>query len=126
MSNARPSLAAKTSKKSEADRKAALDQGLRLTVDGNAYEVRLGDVTPSLARELRNATGMGFMQLIGGITGPAADIDLISAFVWVARRIRGEYVDIDDVEVSYAQMLSDGFDVAVAGEEQEPEDLPEG
>lgn len=126
MSNTRPSLAAKSSKKSEADRKAALDQGLRLTIDGESYEVRIGDVTPQLARELRQATGMGFMQLVGAITGPGADIDLISAFVWVARRIRGEFLEVDDVEVTYAQMLSDGFEVDVAGEEQEPEDLPEG
>lgn len=124
MSNTkRPSTARKVTPRSEKTRKDALDQGLRITMDGQSFDVRLGDVTPAMARELRNNTGMGPLQLINA-TSISPDVDLLSAFVWLARRQRGEFVSFDAVEVSYKQMLSDGFDVSLP-EAEDAESGPE-
>lgn len=115
MSNAkRPAAARKVTRTTEANREEALDQGLRITMEDEVFEVRVGDVTSTLARELRQHIGYGPMQLIRQCAVDP-DIDLISAFVWLARRIRGELVRFDDVEVTYAQLLSDGFDVDTPG-----------
>lgn len=108
----RPTTARKVTRKTEEKRDDALDQGVSLTIDGESYVVRVGDVTPQIARELRNESGMSFMRLIGTVSSDP-DIDVISAFVWLARRIRGEDVAFGDVEVTYGQILSDGFDVSV-------------
>ncbi|HKY57855.1 MAG TPA: hypothetical protein VJL80_07440 [Aeromicrobium sp.] len=116
----RPSTARKVTPRTEAKREAALDSGLRITIDGEHYDVRLGDITPALARELRSHVGLGPLQLINQ-TGIDPDIDRLSAFVWLARRLRGERVEFDDVSVTYAQMLSDGFDVGFPEAEDDPE-----
>lgn len=120
----RPALARKVTPKSEANRAEALDQGVKFTLpDGGTYEVRVGDVTPQLGREIRNALGMSFQRLMDEVVRDV-DVDTISAFVWIARRIKGEQVALDDVTVTYADMLSDGFDIDVAGAEV-VEDSPE-
>lgn len=121
----RPPLARKHTRTTEENRNAGLDAGVRITIDGEAYEVRMGDVTPDISRELRRHTGMGFRVLMESI-GVDPDIDTLSAFAWVARRIRGEYVAFDEVVVTYAQMLSDGFDVEPVGAEDLDDLPPEG
>lgn len=119
----RPSAARKHTRSTDAKRTDALEQGLRITIDGEAYTVRLGDVTSTMTRELRRATGMSFNQVMNLVqTDP--DSDVIAAFIWVARRIAGEKVDVDDVVVTYTQLLDDGFDVALPGAREE-DDGPE-
>ena len=122
--NARPPMDRKITRKSEENRDEALDQGLRMSIGGEVFEARVGDVTPAIARELRKHTGNGFMNLVQ-TTADDPDIDVISAFVWVARRIAGEDVAFDDVQVSYAEMLSDDFDVTLPGAEDLGGDNPE-
>lgn len=117
----RPSTQRKVTPRTEKTRNDALDAGLRITMDGEDFDVRLGDVTSSMARELRTHTGMGPLQLINA-TAMGPDLDLLSAFVWLARRQRDEFVPFDQVEVTYKQMLSDGFDVGFPeAEEADPE-----
>jgi hypothetical protein len=117
----RPTAARKVTRKTEESRESALDQGLRIVLDGETFDVRLGDITSPMARELRSKLGCGPMQLIGQLAVDP-DVDLLSAFVWLARRIAGEMVRFDDVEVTYAQLLSDGFDVSTPGKaEPDPE-----
>lgn len=119
MSNTRrPSLAAKSSKKSEADRKAALEQGMRVTFDGQTYEVRMGDVTPQIARELRAQVGFGFIQLIEQME-TVPDVDLVAALVWVARRIRGERVSLDEIEIDYSDLFDADPQIVNADDEEE-------
>lgn len=120
----RPSLSRAHTRSSEAKRDEALDTGARITIEGEAFEARIGDVTPSIARELRRATGGGFMSLLSTMADDP-DVDVVSAFVWVARRIRGEAIALDDVNVTYAQMLADGFDVQEAGAEIVEADDPQ-
>jgi hypothetical protein len=100
----------------------ALSQGYRLTIDGEVYQAQLGDVTPAIARELRKHTGYGFLGMLRALTTDA-DVDLVSAAVWVARRIEQDPVPFEEVEVTYKQMLGDGFEVAVA--EDEKADAPD-
>jgi hypothetical protein len=113
------------SKKREAmSKEDALSQGYRLTIDGEVHEAQLGDVTPAIARELRRATGFGFLGLMRALATDA-DVDLVSAAVWVARRVAGDPVAFEEVEVTYAQMLGDGFEVAVAESDKADPPSPE-
>lgn len=108
----RPSAARKHTRTSDSSAEAQLEQGIRITLDGEAFEVRLGDVTSTITRELRAKSGMSFTALMEYVTTDP-DTDVIAAFVWLARKIRGEQVDFDDVVVTYQQLLSDGFDVSL-------------
>lgn len=121
----RPPLARKVTNDHKKKRDEALDQGLKLTIDGEVYEARVGDVTAEIARELRQHTGKGFMHLVR-TTAEDPDIDVISAFVWVARRVVGEEVAFEDVSISYAAMLGDDFEVSLPGAEDTDGDHPEG
>ena len=117
----RPNLARKVTRKTVEKADADLSRGCRITIGEDDYEVRVGDVTPAAARELRRLTGYSFMHLLDAMsTDP--DIDLIQSFMWLARTLRGDTVDgrpvgLDDVDVSYADMLADDFDMAEAGPE---------
>jgi hypothetical protein len=114
--SARPPLDRKVSRETAKNVDKVLDEGLKLTIDGEVFEARYGDITPALARELRENSGMSFIRLVNTAT-VEADIDVLSAAVWVARRIRGEDVAFADVKVSYTQMLSDDFDISLPGAE---------
>lgn len=121
MTTTRPSLDRKDTRKTKERRNEELDQGLRITLDGEVYEVRVGDVTPEIARGVRQHHGVSFMRLMDQLVQDP-DVDAIAAFVWTARRLRGEAVDFEDVTVTYAQLLSDGFDVDVPGAPSEDAD----
>ena len=84
----RPALARRVTRATEAERKEALEAGIKITLDGQSYELRMGDITSEIAREMRRATGMGFRALMSELPRDP-DIDLISAFVWAARRVAG-------------------------------------
>lgn len=120
----RPSLSPKHTRTSEATRTSELDEGMKITVDGDSYILRIGDLTPALVRELRTLTGMSAQRVMECIvTDP--DIDVISTFVWLARRTSGDAdVALDDVNVGYHDLLSDGFNVTAPGR-REVEDSPE-
>lgn len=123
MSN-RPSMARKHTRTTKQAQQDQLNVGYRMTIDGEVYEARLGEVTPEIARELRRHIGVGFMGLLDQMSRDA-DIDLVSAAVWVARRIRGERVALEDVVVSYADMLADDFDIGEASSGEDAADDPE-
>jgi hypothetical protein len=108
----RPSAARKHTRTTETNRADANEQGLKITLEGEVYEVRLGDVTSNLTRELRRGTGISFNQLMREVTTDP-DVDSIAGFVWLARRIAGERVEIEDVVVTYTQLLGDDFEVAL-------------
>lgn len=116
---------ASSKKRAAIGKEEALMQGYRLTIDGEVYEAQLGDVTPAIARELRRNTGHGFLGLMREMSTDA-DVDLVSAAVWVARRIAGDPVAFEDVEVSYKQMLGDDFAVATSGDDKADAPDPEG
>jgi len=122
----RPSLQRKHTRTTKANKAEALDTGMTVVMpDGPRHTVRLGDVTPQIARELRAAIGTGVLGLMEQLGSKDADLDLVQAFIFVARRIAGEAVTLDDCEVTYADMLSDDFDVVVAGAEEPDGSDPE-
>lgn len=78
-------------------------QGIQLELNGRTYVVRESDLTPRLVAELRRATGFaGWVGLVSE-TQRGFDLDVLAAFVWLARRIDGELVLFDTVldEMSY-------------------------
>lgn len=126
MSNTqRPSTARKVTRKTKDARQEALDSGMKITIEGESYEVRMGDITPSIAREVRQEFGFGPQRFIATLASDP-DVDLLAGFIWLARRIRGEYVDLDTVMggVSYASLLGDDVEFDTTGPE-ELDDSPE-
>lgn len=121
----RPSLQPKHTRKTEDRRESVMNSGYRIEVDGEIYQAMLGDITPPIARELRKHTGAGFMGLMGELQ-ESADIDSISAAMWVARRCAGEDVGFDSVTVSYDAVFSDSFKVSEPSQEVVDESDPEG
>jgi hypothetical protein len=113
--SSRPSLAPKSTRKTEKKRDDDADSGLRVKLDGDIYEVRFGDVSSEVIRELRRHAGFGFNGLAQALKIDP-DVDFIAAFVWLARRVAGEDVAFNDVVVTYRQLLED-FDVEAVGSE---------
>lgn len=112
----RPPLAPRHTRKTEERADAALEQGICINYDSTPYTVRVGDVSPRLARELRRETGYSFNRLFE-LLEEDPDVDLIAAFIWLARRVAGEQVTLDEVEaaIGYQGVLAEGFDLSVAG-----------
>lgn len=115
----------KHTRTTKANKAEALDTGMTVVMPDGPHTVRIGDVTPQIARELRAAIGTGVLGLMEQLGSKDADLDLVQAFIFVARRIAGEAVTLDDCEVTYADMLSDDFDVVVAGAEEPDGSDPE-
>lgn len=111
----RPSLAPKVTRQTEKKRINDVESGVRVKLDGEIYEVRYGDVTSEIIRELRRHAGYGFNGLAAAMKVDP-DVDIIATFVWLARRVAGEDVAFHDVVVSYRQLMED-FDVEAVGAE---------
>lgn len=115
MSNTqRPTLQKKVTRVSKAKQDEGLDRGIKITIDGEEYEARVGDVTGKIGGDLRRATGYSFMRLMD-LVADDPDLDVLLAWVYVSRRIKGEDIAFDDVELTYAQVLGDGFEIELAG-----------
>ena len=122
MSNAgRPSLQRVHTNDTEKKRQDNLNLGARITVNGDVFEARLGDITPSFGREVRSTIGCGFMDLLERMVD-SPELDYIAEFIWVARRIRGEAIALDDIELDYADLLDEGFEVGDAGAPSDAEE----
>lgn len=126
MSNAKKPVVkrAPSTRRSQDEKQKALNQGLRVTFEGRVYEVRYGDVTPALARELRANTGMGWNQLMSMLMVDP-DIDLMQSFLWLARRLQGERVQLDGVDVSYEDVIDIVEEDGIEGLDGEGEPDPE-
>ena len=111
MDHQRPTLVRKHTSSSEKKRQENLNLGARITVGDEVYEARLGDITPTFGRQIRAAVGYGFMDLLDRL-GESPELDYVAEFIWVARRIRGEAVELDDIELDYADLLDESFEVA--------------
>jgi hypothetical protein len=72
---------------------------IEITVDNETYVVRQDEVTALDASQLRRATGYSFSGLMQAAQTDA-DIDVIAAFVWLARRQRGEKITFEKVAAS--------------------------
>lgn len=66
-----------------------MDQGFVVSVGGEQFTVRLGDMTALDTMALRRETGFTFLTLTKALE-EAPDLDLIAVLVWLARRTSGE------------------------------------
>ena len=115
MSNTqRPSLNRTTNSKTVTkNRNAALDEGVTIVVDGRKYTVTAGELTGLDVMALRKEVGMSFQGLIGALQTDA-DVDLIAALMWLARRLEGE------TTLAYADVAAQvGYDVEIEIDEPE-------
>jgi hypothetical protein len=115
MTEKRPALQRTHTRKTEDARKAALDEGVKITYDGEDFVVKVGDVTAQIARRFRREVGVSFQKVIEELSSDP-DIDSIAALVWLARLLRGDDTTLDDVAISYSDL--DQIEVA----ETTPED----
>ena len=116
MSNAqRPGIARKETRKTKESRQAALDQGVKITLGDDAYEVRIGDVTPMIERRFRRTYGVPVLGLIDELSD-APGLDSIGALMWLSRLIAGDDVDLDDFLVSYADL--DDIEIGETGAQE--------
>jgi hypothetical protein len=76
--------------------KADQSPGMQIEFDGQTYVVRQSDMTGQDARALRQEVGMSFAGLLKQMQADP-DIDLIGAFIWLARRIKGDAVTYDSI-----------------------------
>ena len=122
----RPTTARKTTRKVTEKRDSMLDEGLRLTIEGEDYTIRAGDLNALDARELRKQVGMTFVELIQGF-GTHPDIDLVAAVVWLARRIKGDRtLTYDAVAEAMGYDVFDTIEFAEAGPDEDAATDPEG
>lgn len=118
MSNTRARTAPKVSTQSEKKRKAALNEGIRITIGDppRIYQVIHSDLSEDNIPEIREATGrswMGIQRLMA--TDP--DVDVLSDFIWVARYLSGEKdLKRSDVRTQYVDLI-DGFEIQIADKE---------
>lgn len=104
----RPSTTPRETRKTIEKADANLEAGMVVTFEGDDYEVRVGDMTPALTRELRRATGFSFMQLLAQMA-VNPDVDSVAAWVWLAKRVDGETVALSEIDerVTYASIQAD-------------------
>lgn len=85
-------------------KKAATDSpGMQIDFDGHTYVVRESDLTPRDVAALRREAGFaGWVGLVTEVER-GFDLDVLAALVWLARRIKGEFVPYESVldEMSY-------------------------
>lgn len=108
----RPPLQRKHTRTTEAGRQASLDEGVKITVGGEEYVVKMGDITSVQARRFRREVGVSFMAVVGELS-TSPDIDSVAALIWMSRLLRGDDIALEDVAVSYADL--DDIEVAEAG-----------
>lgn len=117
----RPSLARVHTRTTEAKRNDSLDEGIRITVGEDVFEVRVGDLNALHERALRKQYGSPFSSLMEEFEA-APGLDSIAAVVWLARYMRGEtgltYDEVAlDVDLEFAEAMAldatDSSDVEV-------------
>lgn len=105
----RPSPTRKFTQADKAAREKALKSGLRITVDGQAFQVRAGDLSALDELELRRTIGCSFMGLVQQVANDPG-YDLLAAVIWLARKTGGE-PDLTYREVASEVHFGDDIDL---------------
>lgn len=106
----RPSARRVHTRTSTQKAKDQLEAGIRLTRGDQVYELRIGDVDAASARRLRATTGYGPLSLMQAIVNDP-DVDMVAAWIWLCDIVAGRDTELEDIEVSYADIFDDRFDV---------------
>jgi hypothetical protein len=77
-------------------RAEAVGPGIRVTMDGTAYTVHVGEISARLGLALRKQSGMSWNELMAAL-GDGYDLDLVAIVVWLARVVGGEDIPLDAV-----------------------------
>jgi hypothetical protein len=108
----------------QARRRAKSDNspGMRIEYGGKTYMIRQTDMTGQDTRALRQEVGLSFAGLFREMQADP-DIDLIGAFIWLARRIDGETVSYDEVleTINYGSSFEIGTTADKPGDDDSPE-----
>ena len=72
-----------------AQRQRARGQGIRVTLEGQSYEVWEGDLSALDIAMLRREAGYSWLGLLRAATTDM-DLDVVAALAWLARRVNGE------------------------------------
>lgn len=108
--SARPPLVRKHTRSTEQNRNEALDEGVRISIGEDVYEVRVGDLNALHERALRKQYGSPFAELMEEFQA-APGLDSIAAVVWLARYMKGEtslsYEDVAvNVDLEFAEAMA--------------------
>lgn len=115
----RPTTARKVTAKTEANRKALLEGGIRITFDGEAHEIRLGDITDQHESRLRKAWGGSFTKLQAELEDDPG-LDTFKALIWFCRIVGGDDVEFDGMSIGLD--AADALDVEILdGSEVQPD-----
>lgn len=91
----RPSTTRKVTPKSEANRKAILDEAIGIKVDGVEHSIRPADMNGLVERQIRSTIGMGALELFESLER-SPGMDLIGMWIWVCEYVNGnENADLD-------------------------------
>jgi hypothetical protein len=90
--------------RAEQRRDVALAQRIRIHVNDEVFEIRPSELTPAIIGDLRRETGRTFLPLMLELH-QAFDLDVAQAAVWLARRAAGERLSLDDVQLSYGDVV---------------------
>lgn len=122
----RPTLAKKQTRATRQKQDDALDFGVRITLEGETYEIRAGDLNALDSLALKQQVGMSFPQLVVETSAGNPDLVEFAAIIWLARRLAGErdlpFVDVAQ-DIDYRKILSaqveaaEGEDLDDAGPE---------
>lgn len=121
----RPSLARKHTPKTEANRKAPYEEGVKITFEGVEYAVRAGDLTALDAQALRKELGVSFMGLMRGLNEDP-DIDLIAGLIWLAKRLNGDILPYAMVAADIGYNAMEGLDIEQVSTPEQVDNNPEG
>ena len=70
-----------------------------VTIDGTEYRFVYAEVTATIARKVRAATGVSLFTVLGMVTGDV-DIDILAAVCYAAELQAGGSKTLADIEVS--------------------------
>lgn len=98
-----------------------------ILVDGDKHVFRMGDVTASDVRELRQQSGMAIPQVVSQAEDLGSffwDIDSSAALIWMARRQAGER-DLRFSEVADTLRLDQVIEIRHEDTPEAAEDFPD-
>lgn len=126
MSDTRPTLAKKATRKTEEKRQQALDsQRVGLRVKGEVYVVNPADVSAAVDRRIRQAAGYTVTSIIGELEG-APGLDTVAAFMFAAEVVGGAEATAERFEELLESVTyGDEVDVLTGADLPEDDDGPE-
>ena len=108
----RPSTVRKVTRKTEEKRDAANDAGLSITLDGETYTVRFGDVTPEhRTSAAADDSASGSCRSFPRSRCPRSVRPVGGVHLGQSSCVNGERIPLTKIEVDYDAVFADDFDI---------------